>query len=492
MAQFSHEIRTPLNAVRGYLWLLQETSLSKEQENQVEEMELASGKLLQVINHILDYSKIEAGKMLLKKEDFSLRMVVDEVEHMLFNEASMKNIRLKMKVEKEVPDFLQGDEIRLHQLLQNLIYNGIKFTKEGEVSLLVQRKESQKDCCTLGFYIRDTGIGIPKDRLEKGFEPYSRNYRAGTDGTEGTGLGLAISREIIRLASDNRYDLRVESQVGKGSCFSFSMDFPVISKEAPVAFLEAKKKRKKQAAPGKRPILKQEKILLVEDNPVNLKLEKRILNQLGYEADVTDQPEQVEDMVLQKDYDLILLDIGMPRLNGYELARRLKEQEKNRHIPVIALSAYRKQDVKSHISNGEIDDYLPKPVEPEQLKEKIALYLGEEKESSEYVDFSKLIDFLNGDRDAVRELITIFLEDKKDEDKRIEQYLKERKQKEAHDRIHSLKGVSASMYCYPLRDSCKKLMDLLETGEVPKEEIEVWKEVFRMTYDVLEKYKRIK
>lgn len=496
LAQFSHEIRTPLNAVSGYTWLLLQTALNRTQRTYAENIHLASKNLLQVINHILDYSKIEAGKMLLKFQEFSLRQMIMELYSVLEYGALNKGLSLKINMDENIPEVLKGDEIRLYQVLQNLVYNGIKFTNEGEICLEIIYEGESKRGHGIYFCVKDTGCGIAKDQQEKIFEPYSQTNGIISNGINGTGLGLSICQEIVRLASDGRYQIQVESEEGKGSCFSFRMDF-----QTAVQIPEIKQEKNYE--------VEKIKILLVEDNPVNLTLEEKILRQLGYEVDTLDNPNVAEELVQKGNYDLILLDIGMPDIDGYELAVRIRKIPSVKEIPILALTAYRKQDIENHPLSEEFNDYLSKPIDPIKLKEKIEqnlkmsgsvsdkknriesqMFIKTEKEpqnkKSCYVNFDKIEKLLDYNIEAEKELLLIFLQDKKETEDMILDYLENGNYDKAHNQIHSLKGVSANLFCESLTRECAAALTKMEEKNISKEDLASLFGVLRTTRKLIE------
>lgn len=469
LAQFTHEIRTPLNAVNGYTWLLTKTKLNEVQKKYVNHIEVASKNLLHVINHILDYSKIEAGKMILEYKDFFLRDIIGELYCVLENEAFHKGLILNIQVEEEIPDLLKGDGVRLYQVLQNLIYNGIKFTEKGEVRLEVYHESDNAKGCTLGFYVKDTGCGIAEEYLEKIFEPYSQ--KAGIE-SGGTGLGLAICREIIQTASNGTYDLNVESREKEGSCFSFLMDF--YHGEEMAVQEEIAKEYEEEA-----------NILLVEDNPVNLLLEKRILVELGYNVKALSDSVSACEAVRKKQFDLILLDIGMPDIDGYELAKQMKNMGLCKDTSILALTAYDRQHIEEHKGAKEFDDYLSKPVSPAILKEKIEFYLRKKlnkmDERRTFVDIERLMELLNQNEDALKELLLIFVQDKENADEAIYDCIKEGSMEEAHNLIHSLKGVSSNLFLNPLESECVRLLQKMDKTLITTKDLEALHQILHDT-----------
>ena len=228
LSMVSHEIRTPLHAITGYLFLLEDSNLEPEQMEYVENAQFATNILLEEISEILDFSKIEAGKMLIENKNFNFRKLIREIKSVLENEAGTRGIELQFNVSDDIPEYLIGDPLRLKQVLTNLIYNGIKFTKVGFVKLCVDIQDKQSlDHIVLSFIVEDSGIGIKKEMQDKIFEAFTQSDASVTRKYGGTGLGLPISKKIVEMSSHEKYTITVESQEGVGSRFYFCMEFGI-------------------------------------------------------------------------------------------------------------------------------------------------------------------------------------------------------------------------------------------------------------------------
>lgn len=357
LANMSHEIRTPMNAITGFTRLLGDTKLNYEQEDYLKSINTASTNLLNIINDILDFSKIESGQVNIENVEFNLHDLVSSVERLLRPNAEAKNLRLAIIMDESVPMSIIGDPTRLSQILTNLISNAIKFTEKGFVKLEVSLLKDDAESTQLKFNVFDSGIGIPKDKIQVIFERFTQ---ANTDTTRkygGTGLGLSISKSLVELQSGS---FHVESEVGKGSCFGFEIPFKkVIEHERETSIVE-------------KSILKHSglKVLLVEDNILNIKLALKVLEKQGFIAQVAENGKIAVDMVAKETFDVILMDLQMPEMDGYQATEYIRETL-GLSTPIIAMTAHSLVGEKEKCIEMGMQDYLPKPFSQEQLYEKI-------------------------------------------------------------------------------------------------------------------------
>lgn len=467
-AHISHELRTPLNAVLGYLYLLQDTHLSGEQKRYVENMQFSSEILLEEINEILDFSKIEAGKLSYEMKQFSIGSLIEGLRAMLENEAKQRKLTLEIELEENLPKNLIGDSLRLKQVLTNLVFNGLKFTKEGSVLLKVSIediKEGEVPVITLKFEVKDTGIGIPPEKQEDIFQAFTQASASITRKYGGTGLGLPICKQIIEQISNGKYTIELESEYGRGSTFSFCMDFEVgqeMEEEEKNQFeLDIKKK-------------KDISILIVDDNKINLILEEELFHKFGYEVDVENNPENVISRMENKKYSMVFLDISMPEISGYDLSIQIRKQKKWDKVIVIALTANIGSKILYNVRKAGMNGYLPKPININKLREILEKYAGEtieeiDKEDipeyGEYVKFAFLEEQLNGDRNAVKELLNIFMDDNETFEKNIDNLTKEKDWDGLEQELHRLKGVCANMKCKLLEEAVWKCYQRVKQRE---------------------------
>lgn len=368
LATMSHEIRTPLNAVIGISHLLLEESHSEEQQKSLRLLKDSGEHLLSLVNDILDFNKIEEGKLVLEQQDFSLHSLLKELHHSFEFQAKVKSLTFKVNFTSSVPDRVLGDKTRIRQVLVNLIANSLKFTHEGGVTLNVQSKAGPANTASLNFELIDTGIGIANEKLNTIFSPYIQAEMHTSREYGGTGLGLTITKRLLHKMGG---DILVDSKVGEGSTFRFSITLPV----GPEKISSTPEKMT-----GKRGMAEsaQGKILLVEDNEVNKLLAERFLIKWGYEVVWAENGRRCLDLIGDKDFDLILMDLQMPKMNGFEATLRIRAMSASyfQEIPIIALTANAFMETRSKVKAVGMDDMVVKPFNPEAFQKKLQLYLS--------------------------------------------------------------------------------------------------------------------
>jgi two-component system sensor histidine kinase/response regulator len=334
LATMSHEIRTPMNGVIGMSALLEETRLTEQQKVYTETIAACSESLLNVINDILDFSKIESGGMELEEEDFNLQNCIEHILDLFGARAAQTGIELLYEVDREVPLHIRGDDLRLRQVLTNLVSNAIKFTEKGEIYVRVRLlDDSPEGILRLGFEVKDTGIGIPADKLERLFKAFSQVDSSTTRKYGGTGLGLAISEKLVKLMGG---DIRVESQPGNGSTFSFT-----ILTRAGVELQQPSHIELSEFA-GKR-------VLIVDDNQTNRTILKSQLEFWNLVPALAASGPEALDMLSKDDaYDLVLTDMQMPVMDGIRLSETIRERYPR--MPIILLSSVGDEYKKNHLN----------------------------------------------------------------------------------------------------------------------------------------------
>jgi signal transduction histidine kinase/CheY-like chemotaxis protein len=367
VAKVSHELRTPLNGVLGTTELLLDTELDERQQEYVDIARSAAESLLLVINDILDFSKIEAGGIELEMHDFSLHDTIGEVCAMLLVAARAKGVDVVMEIDASVPRLLHGDAGRVRQVLVNLISNAVKFTHEGTVTVRA-RAVAVDGLTRVHVEVLDTGIGIDPHSLMRLFEPFTQADNSTSRAYGGTGLGLTISAQLINSMGGQ---IDAESELGHGTRFWFELDFAPAHEEA------AGGRRAIEPPVGGGGGGAAGLVLVAEDNPVNQVLAVRMLERLGYSADVVANGHEALDAVARGHYDAVLMDCQMPELDGYEATRQIRRYEDGaRHIPIVAMTAHSMPGDREKCLAAGMDDYVTKPIRATALAEVLARNVG--------------------------------------------------------------------------------------------------------------------
>ena len=369
LATMSHEIRTPMNAILGMTHLLKEDDPRKDQVESINILDFSSKTLLSLIDDILDFSKIEAGKIEFESIEFSLNKLLDSILESFKNNAEKKNIELLSHIDEEVPDTLTGDPARLTQILNNLVSNAVKFTEEGrvEINVKVGNDVSEEGKVGLEFSVTDTGIGIEKDRIDSIFDSFTQ----ASDDTKrlfgGTGLGLSISKRLVDMQGG---DIKVQSEKGEGSTFTVMLTFGKVEEVSYGSKGDADEKEDISKLKGL-------KVLLAEDNIVNQKVMIRFFERWKIQMKVVDNGLEVLNALKEENFDLILMDLQMPEMDGYEASEQIRKLDDpyKRKTPIIALTAAALNEVREKVYASGMNDFVTKPFDPEDLQEKLFSYI---------------------------------------------------------------------------------------------------------------------
>ncbi len=392
LANMSHEIRTPMNGLLGMTELLAGTELTPSQRRYVDTVRSSGEALLALLSDILDFSRIEAGKLQLEKLDFDLRQTLKEVIELFSVQAARKGLQLHGDIAPTVPLALRGDPGRLRQVLVNLVSNALKFTETGQVSIAVTAVEENPEETLLRLAVSDSGVGIPGEFHRQIFESFAQVDGSNSRQFGGTGLGLAIARQLVEMMGG---EIEVVSEPNKGSTFWFTVRLekqavrpgtesaapapaaPLVTEEFPAE--SGAVNEESSPRPPASPVLHGQ-ILVAEDNAVNQELVKIMLEYLGCRVDAVDNGREAVEAYSRTAYDLVFMDCQMPEVDGYEAVRRIREQEKTagtpRHTPIVALTAHALPSDRQNCLSAGMDDYLSKPFRQEQLRAIVERWLG--------------------------------------------------------------------------------------------------------------------
>lgn len=407
LANMSHEIRTPINAVIGFTNLLQKTPLTQDQEQFVHLVQSASESLLTIINDILDISKIEAGMLRMEKSPFSLRGLCSSLETMFQHKVQEKNLSLSIYIQEKIPDTLTGDAVRLTQILVNLISNAIKFTQEGGISIVIIPIQETDSSIRLRFSVKDSGIGIPVDKIDSIFERFEQGETNTTRKYGGTGLGLSIVKNLIHLQEGN---ISVKSEAGNGTEFLFELEYEIL----PMTDSE-KNRHHLEVAESGNGLFEGVKILAVEDNHMNQLLMHHTFHSWNLHFELAENGQQAIDKLQKDKYDLVLLDIQMPIMDGYLAAKTIRHELKS-NIPIIAMTAHAMAGEREKCLSHGMNDYISKPIQEKELLHLLKKYLARQKHSFEllkaslhHINLDFLYDLVMGNSAFLNNIIRQFL-----------------------------------------------------------------------------------
>lgn len=361
LSTMSHEIRTPMNAVIGLTNLLLQENPKDEQLENLQTLKFSAESLMYLLNDILDFSKIEAGKIELENTEFNLAQLLVNIRQTFQVKANEKNLSLSLLIDPQIPELIIGDPIRIAQVLTNLVSNAIKFTEQGEIKISVSVQEKTEDSVGLHFSVEDSGIGIPEEKLSTIFEQFMQASSSTTRLYGGTGLGLAITQKLIELFGST---IEVESEYGKGTRFYFMLHF-YLSGHHKSLIEPNRKKVDFEPLTGMR-------ILLVEDNKVNTFVAARFLLNWGVDYEVAENGLEALQKLSESHFDLILMDLQMPVMDGYDCTIHIRKKDKI--TPIFALTANAFSDIKTKVLSAGMNDYITKPFDPDDLYKKIKAY----------------------------------------------------------------------------------------------------------------------
>ena len=366
LSMMSHEIRTPLNAIVGMTYLMQQEEVSENMIENLKILQFSTDNLHVLINDILDFSKIEAGKVELEKIPFDLKQLISNTKKANQVRAEEKENRIKLMIDDDVPNILIGDSLRIGQIISNLVSNAVKFTKKGSITVELSLQKIINNTAILDFSVTDTGIGIAENKQKLIFDKFTQANSETTREFGGTGLGLVITKKLLQLHGS---EINLCSEVGKGAKFYFTI-------ELGIGHEIYKKLNDSNAEFENEDVLKGVRVLLVEDYPMNIKVATKFLERWKVDIDVAENGKIALEKYQIGKYDLILMDIQMPIMDGYEATTEIRKIDYN--IPIIALSASATLDNQDRAFTVGMNDYVTKPFNPKELFQKLVKFSGQE------------------------------------------------------------------------------------------------------------------
>jgi len=479
LSNMSHEIRTPLNGIMGFSRIIaQSKDVSPRERKQAEQITAECRKLMELINQFLDLAKIEAGKMELNKHKFSLRDLMADIISAFNVRAVEKNIGFSVSIHPEVPDVLIGDNMRLHQVLINLIDNAIKFTRQGEVSVTISGSEEKDNNVKIMFSVIDTGIGIPKEKLELIFESFTQADSSTTREYGGTGLGTTICKQIVGLMGGQ---IGVESEIGKGSTFWFVVPF----EKGTIEKIEKTEEENRQPTVS----LNNAKVLIVEDYPTNQEVAKYLIETAGGIVSIAENGQIALEMFKEHDFDVILMDVQMPKMDGYQATQEIRKLPRGDKIPVIGMTANAfEKDRQACLAAG-MNDFVSKPLEFEHFLAVVAHWLTpanvadespaqkiynadtsqthkKEPDTNMPIDVEAYVKRMGGNREVADVIIKGFIKQIPIQLKNIEEAIKFEDIETVDREAHSIKGGALNVFANGLMQTAKDLEMHAKSGSL--------------------------
>ena len=484
LANMSHEIRTPMNAIIGFSTLAMQMELTPVLRDYLMKINNSSKALLTLINDILDFSKVEAEKLELESIQFSISEVINSAIDMLSFKTGEKKLKLTVFVDPCIPDILIGDPFRLGQVILNLAGNAVKFTEKGSIHLKVEHEGIEGDRCTVKFSVIDTGIGIPEDVLPEIFADFSQADASVTRRYGGTGLGLAISRKLVQLMHG---DISVSSVYGRGSEFSFTAQFRMTGTEDETVKKGRKRIRKHQDLITA-DMFSGYRVLLVEDSVINQQVASGFLENAGFTVDSVSSGADALDALENGEYDLVLLDLQIPDMSGFEISGKIRGESRFSNLPLIAMSAHVMSGIRDECIDAGMNDYISKPVEPEKMFAVLKKWLKNKKRNEtvdktpakksfngtdkklsginiDGIDIPVALARLDGNAELLIELFIMFRDNYSGSADQIRKDIKNGDYKHAAYIVHNIKGVSGNLSAGKLFEKSAMLEKAVSSGD---------------------------
>ncbi|MFL5771541.1 MAG: ATP-binding protein, partial [Flavisolibacter sp.] len=432
LANMSHEIRTPMNSILGFTNLLRRTELNPMQREYVQNIHSSGENLLTLVNDILDLSKIEAGMMHLEETRFSLRSMVSSVGAMFIEKIREKQLNFQVHIDKDVPDILTGDAVRLTQILVNLISNAVKFTESGDVNVHIDQMHATENTVRIRIQISDTGIGIAPEKQATVFERFQQAEAETTRRFGGSGLGLSIVKQLVEMQNGSIY---VNSELNKGSTFTVELDYKI--PDMAQLYSEALADQEEQVP------LQKIKVLIAEDNPMNQQLVRHLMRSWSIDYTMVENGIEAIDALAKGSYSIVLMDIQMPEMDGYTATTVIRNEMK-RDVPIIAMTAHAMVGEKEKCLQLGMNDYVSKPIKETVLYNIIARHaqhIPEHGPQLNHISLEYLHQISGNDRNFEKEILRQFLQQAPSELSELEQSISQRNFDQVRRIAHSMKST---------------------------------------------------
>jgi signal transduction histidine kinase/CheY-like chemotaxis protein/HPt (histidine-containing phosphotransfer) domain-containing protein len=486
LANLSHEIRTPMNAIIGLSQLALSPEVSEgERVVSLKKILSASKNLVQILNDVLDFSKMEAGKVVIEKTPFSLKGLVEELQSLFSASAREKGLNFEVAIAPDAPLSVIGDSLRLNQILSNLLSNAIKFTEHGKVTFVVQLKAMAASRVKVLFSVRDTGIGIPNEKQQHLFQAFNQLDARATRRFGGSGLGLAISKSLLQLMES---DFRIESALGSGSTFSFEIWF-----DLPFSFsskVNLAGSPNCSSMSGLRSIehcLRGKHILVAEDDLLNQEVVGQFLRISGATVEFSSTGEETLALLEKRHFDAVLMDMHMPDMSGIDATRAIRKIDRFRFLPILALTAAVTSEDRERCYGSGMNDFVPKPIDPDELVNKLAYWTSVESEADSAAITPKVVldgfDLTNlrrimSDEKAMIHLLKRFCNHNVDSLIQIKAAIDAQQINTAERLVHKLKGTVGNLGAMDLYGVATRLDNELKAGHCASETWSEFEKIF--------------